>query len=169
MEDWWTTLSNTLKPTVSLPKLLILMLELTKPAKPTLELSKLPDTLMLLQEAPLNYNLQLPPNPYQSPLMQPTGNSTAEVFSATALKIWTTVSWLLVTKLTLTGLLRTLGEPLGELKDTSLLRKETHAVLLKPPHTLLFERFRELLKTKNWILIFFKPSANFLKKFFYYF
>jgi len=141
--------SNTSSKTELQPKLPILMKVLTKLAKQTLEHTNSLHLLTFKQIAHLNCKRQLPSNPYQSLLMQPTGNSTVEVLSAIAVKLWTTVSWVLVTILTAAGLLRTLGELAGEYKDISLLRKETLAVLQKLPLTLLFERIGELIKPKN--------------------
>jgi len=61
------------------------MKQLTKIARPTPENTKLPDIPTLLLEMLTNYNRQLLMHPYQLLLMQPTGNSTQEVFSLIAM------------------------------------------------------------------------------------
>jgi len=77
-------------------------------------------------------------------LMLKPGNSTAEESSAIAENLWTTVScWSEPTELT--GLLKTHGEPAGEILDTSLWLEETPAVL----PTLLLPLNDQIIKIKN--------------------
>lgn len=137
-EDLWTTLSNGSSKTVLPLKTNTHINQLTENAKLPKELSishhsKMSLLEMLILLLPLLLNNQFP-----SLLMLKTSNSTIQEFSLTAVIHLITESPLLDTLLML-GLLKTLGENLGEKKDTLDSREETLVDLLTLPLTLFFE------------------------------
>jgi len=95
------------------------------------------------KEIALDFNQLLLNNRYPLLLMLDLhGNSISEEFyhHGPAEKIWTMECWLLVMMQKEIGLLRTLGEKLGERRVISLLRKETLAEFAMLPASLPFEK-----------------------------
>lgn len=122
--------SNTLPQMVSKPNLLIHTLERTDLANTKQE----PNIQQVFQQYPLpHWRLPLKFIQSQSLLMLQTGVHIQKEPSATVLSHWTTLSLLSDMMPVEIGLSRTLGELLGELKDSSLSLLEILAVL---PNTL---------------------------------
>jgi len=169
MEVWWTMHFNLLLKTVLLLKMLIPIRLLTKHAKLKEETSRSQNSLMLKNQdswkrLALIWLMLSLNNPYQLVLMPNNGNSTLEVSSQIVKRLWIMVSLPSVMILNKTGSSRTLGEQVGENKDSSDLRKEilvVFATLLAIPlfEEKLFWKVEYNEKTFN-ILIFNKFSIS---------
>lgn len=124
---------------VSLPGNLTPTLESLANAKPKVEHSKSRATLTSPKTTAMTCKLLLFNNQSQSALMLRPGNSIKLESSQTVELNLITASWLLDT-LPTTGKFRTLGEPLGECKDSLNLKLETLAVSANRPLTQISEQ-----------------------------
>jgi len=112
------------------PKMIILMKVWTKIVLKMEELSKFLNSQISTKKIVLDFNRLLLNNPYQLlSMLVLLGNFILEEFClhGHVENSWTTEFWLLVMMKKEIGLLRTLGENLGERRVISLLRKEINA------------------------------------------
>jgi len=130
-----TKANSPLKPAINIPP----KTETVIPAQPPKLTSASPNSLMSHQVIVTASFQPSMTNQSQSVSMLNLGNSTAEVSSATAEPLLTTVSWLSDMTEAQTTSLKTHGENHGEKKVTSLWLLEILAVFATLPHMLQFD------------------------------
>lgn len=134
--------SNMFKLMVLSLKVNILIKLLMENAKILVEAGKLNHGLMLLKDLPLNYKQLLSNNLQQLLSMLKPGNSIVVVSSIIAEPAQIMVSYQLVMKITNIGLLKILGELVGEKMVILDLNGVIHALLLMLLAILLLEKKR---------------------------
>lgn len=142
MVDGWIMPSNMFKLMVLSLKVNILIKLLMENAKILVEAGKLNHGLMLLKDLPLNYKQLLSNNLQQLLSMLKPGNSIVVVSSIIAEPAQIMVSYQLVMKITNIGLLKILGELVGEKMVILDLNGVIHVLLLMLLAILLLEKKR---------------------------